>query len=265
MITEIKVPDNPDINVFVPFTRKWALTKFFEHLDNLDLPLSTTNFVFYNDTDNKEITDVLVEYLTNRSYYINGGLVYQSNSKPADEYDITKRRESIIDMREESKTLLNDDAPITFCLEDDTLPPHDAFDVLLKQAQDGYDLVSGIQVGRHAKQMIGAWRVTPVKKPTRVESIPYQAGGVVDVDGAGMYCYITTTSLYKAATYHSETECLGPDVCFGLDLRRQGLRVGANFDIICGHNTKLEGVLIPNEATCTVVWRKILGKWKQTR
>lgn len=256
MLTTIKHRNHPKYTLFVPFTRRWALPRFLLNLTYLKLDWAHTEVVFFNDTMDAELQAQLQSWLEGFKPILNGAYLYQSDRPPLGEFDlVADRRARIIDVKRRSVELIGD-SQYVFCLEDDTIAPPDAFSRLLEGFQDkSVGLVSGIQVGRWKYRIIGGWLVEPLLDPTTVQTVPFAGTGLQAVDGTGWYCYLTRTELYKAMDYHADAECLGPDVCYGLDLRRAGHVVLLNWDVKCAHLLQ-DQTLYPDKDAVVARWEK---------
>ena len=49
--------------------------------------------------------------------------------------------------------------------------------------------------------------------------------GIVEVDGAGLYCCLTTRENYMKNIFKPYDKILGPDFDFGINLRQRGLKI----------------------------------------
>lgn len=229
------------------FTREWALDKWLEAFDALKLPFQTwTELIFIIDVDSPQIYKRLLEHFKGKPY--NGVHIYRTDQKAANVTSLNRRRDRIVQIHELSKELIGH-SKYVFGLEDDTIFPPDAFEKMLAEMEKDNELafIEGVQCGRHNLKMIGGWRADDIHHPTYMATVPWEPdGGIVDIDGGGFYCYMTPTELYKAAEYRWEHQCFGPDVCYGLDWKRKGLKCKLDYSIACGHITE-QGVIWPNE------------------
>ena len=114
--------------------------------------------------------------------------------------------------------------------------------------------------GRARDASYGAWNIDPLEEPERISTISHRELGTQEVDGLGWYCYITHTKLYKEANYHYEGTCLGPDVCYTLDLRRQGYKALLDWGVPCTHRAR-HGDLKPSKDVKVTHWIKERGEW----
>ncbi len=258
----------PKLNVVVPFTRLWVVDSFLAMFDQIDFGSpKEVNVLFYNDTDDRELTTRLVAWAKANEVKFGRTRVFTSGLPKLDEWGsyehIVKRRERIIAMRKTCAELLLDYVEYSFFLEDDTFVDRDAFQRLFSSIKDNPEvgLVSGVEANRHAFPCLGLWHIEPLEDPQVVKTAQYRTGGIQELDGTGMYCFITRTALYKAADFRYESECLGPDNCFGWDLRKQGLKVLVDWRVICAHKTELGDPLYPGPDAQQIVWRKEGEDW----
>lgn len=151
-------------------------------------------------------------------------------------------------------------------IEDDTIVPSNT----LKQLMKTYDantfagFVSGVEIGRWGFNHIGAWQADDIYDPTTITSI-VNAEGVVEVDAAGMYCFLTKKEQYVSHHFQPFGNALGPDVDFGLSLRRQGLKNYVDFSVKCEHWNIKEPVTFSNSIIDQVQIQKIGDTWATGR
>src|SRR5690606_29971375 len=97
-------------------------------------------------------------------------------------------------------------------IEDDTIISTDGIKKLFKlhSIYPTAGLVSGIQVGRHGIEYIGAWKVDDVYNPQKIQSIGFKDK---QVDATGFYFFMIRTDVYKKTVFDDEFDgLLGPDV-----------------------------------------------------
>lgn len=255
MLEVIRDLPEPTFTLFIPFTRQWILEDFFTNLDRLLMPLAETEAVFYNDTDDKDLQAELWTYLKRSKF--GGARVYMSGNRAPTETSAYVRRQRIVEMKNKSKELIKDGCYV-IGIEDDTFPQDpDTIKKLINhiENQENIGFVSGVERGRWGFAMIGAWEMDDINDPRKVSTLPYKKAGMQLVDGAGWYCYITTSQLYKSVEYRFEADCLGPDVCYVMDLRRRGYECYVDWSLVCGHRTRTRN-LIPSEECDTFTWVK---------
>lgn len=171
-----------------------------------------------------------------------------SGRKPSTD-NIPRLRDRITEVRNFTQQLLAD-SDYVFSFEDDTEVPPNALWKLqthLMELPQEPGLLSGVQVGRHSRKLLGAWEVDDPIFPKEMTSLRTDVSGLIEVDGTGFYCFLTPTALYKSVRF-GWREPAGPDTWYGLRLRERGYRNFVDTDIVCPHHTK-ESVLVPNSDT----------------
>lgn len=179
--------------------------------------------------------------------------------------NVPRIRDRIAHIRNESKESLSK-TDFVFSFEDDTIIPSTALLDLFESWQelsrrDKVGLVSGIQVGRHGRRVLGAWYADSYQFPTELTTLGMHEikTPIAEVDGTGMYCYLTPTKLYKSATYGWNPP-VGPDVWYGLWLRTQGYHNYVNQSVVCGHVVG-DRTLVPNDEVVKVKFFQKAGQW----
>lgn len=182
---------------------------------------------------------------------------YTGRGKPI-EPSVTERRKRIVQVNNEARDLIGD-TDYVISVEDDTIIPEDAFEKLLYMATTKeIGTAQGVQVGRWGIQMIGAWRVNDVHNPTEALTLPYistDARVIEKIDAGGWYCYITPTKLFKEIERGWHGEPYGPDVVYGLELRKKGYQNYIDWSLVTGHQ-KGARVLWPDAEYLQTVYYK---------
>lgn len=246
-----------DVTLICFFTREWVLDRWLECLDKLIIDRANTELVLVIDVKNYAIYERLVSYAVAKQNEYGGVKVYNSDQWAVNTVRVYARRDRICQIHAETQDIIGNTRYV-FGLEDDTIFPPDAF-TKLQQINNTYPNVgyaSGIQVGRWDIRYIGAWQTNDLDNPTRMQTIPYTENELVNVDGGGLYCFLTPTDLYKNATWHWHDECFGPDVCYGIDLRKRGYQCVVDTSLECGHLTE-QGVLYPSEQSVVAEYNKL--------
>jgi len=116
-------------------------------------------------------------------------------------------------------------------LEPDTLQKlYDDYQVL-KGIDFGY--VSGREIGRHGLYCLGAWYVADDRKS--FESLDYKEDKLVTVDATGFYCLLAQPKTWLKGVCEWNGEGWGPDVNFGLSLKKHGYKIYVDPKIAIGH------------------------------
>lgn len=256
----------PKTSIIIPITRHWALDKLFECLDDLICDTEKTELILYVDTDNNAVRLACYNYCDFSTKFTDKKVLISDNPAPS-EVRINVRRDRIVEGREKIKELISEDSEYIFGVEDDTIFPADSIKRMLRSIQrKETGFVQGVQVGRWSIKYIGAWRVNDLENPTKILTLPFlNAEGKTDrflerIDAGGFYCYMTKTKLFKEIKGEWHDDCFGPDVCYGLELRKQGFINYIDWGLICGHNDF--GVIIkPDKDTKGVKYNKINNRW----
>lgn len=227
--------------IILPVSRIDYLTRIFAQLELMECDKENTNLFVLSDGDWRLFEKA--RNLTINSKFKERLCVYRHKGIPSYSSQ-RRRRKRIADMHNEIKEYINK-SDYYFLLEDDTMFPLNTLQILLKMYEDHphAGFVSGVQIGRHGFDHIGAWRVNDVYGPTAITSVPL-GEGVAEVDAAGIYCCLTKN--YMEHTFEPFEDILGPDFSFGLWLRKQGLKNYINYDLKLSHLTKKKEITFQN-------------------
>lgn len=249
------------VTIIIPVSRDDYLKRLFGQLEVLSCNPEEVNLLVYVDGDLRLFEKA--RNLTVMSKFKERLCVYRKKGL-ANVGSVLRRRQRISDIHNELKTKFNYVAEYdyVFLIEDDTLVPPDALEVLMKDLQENPNagFVSGVELGRWGFLHVGAWFVDDVNNPMEIVSLPEQEG-IVEVDAAGLYCCLMKTSTYINHTFQPYEKILGPDFDFGLALKRQGKQNYVNFDIQCIHMSKKEDITFEGHII-RVKFTKEDDKWK---
>lgn len=252
----------------VPVTRYWALNHLGESLKKLQVPDDVElTYYFYVDSPDPRIKNGL-HYWTEQLPQV-CAVQYSGNPEPSSTR-IALRRERIVAMHKAlASVVAGSSVDYVFGIEDDTILPEYALSRLWRfiKGKANVGLVQGVQCGRWGYKMVGAWRVDDINDPSIVLTMPYIAVNrehsfMEQIDGGGMYCYLTPARLFAEADYRVEGVCLGVDMLYGLDLRRQGYENYIDWSVVCPHNDF--GVLITPDSGKPMeqlIYRKNGDEW----
>ena len=258
-----KKEGRPTFTYFIPICREWFLPKYLENLAELKFP-ERTEAVVYIDTRDAAFYNRVIDGFKAQGDKFCGLTFIFSDELPLPERGIVEdRRKRIIEIHKRSRQHFAD-SHITFGQEDDMILPADTFKRLLRHmifdAKIGF--IQGVALGRWKMPYIGAWLVKfgPLSIE-EISTVPYQEGGLMEIQGGGWYCFAIYTSFVKNAFYKSDGDCLGPDMQFCLDIVKKGFKAYADFDIICEHHDEYKNVFIPDpDQVIQVHWKRIGNK-----
>ena len=119
--------------------------------------------------------------------------------------------------------------------------------------------VSGVQVGRHGIYALGAWHF-----PSQEEfsSLDCNETRTTPVDATGFYCLLAPREAWLKGEATWNGERWGPDVNWGLSLKKQGYEIYADTNITVGHKTQRGEIWPEHISTCNVRFYKENGQWK---
>lgn len=248
------------INIIMPVSRPDFLKRIFAQLDMMPCDNENTNIVTYVD-GNQPLFEI-ARHLTVNSKFKERLCHYRAKGVP-NVGSVKRHRQRIADVHNEIKYLIGE-CDYVFLLEDDTLPPLNMLD-RLTQLYAEYPFagfISGIEIGRWGYEMIGAWRANEIYTPTELTTVP-RGEGLVQVDAAGLYASLVRRETYMKHFFKPFEDILGPDVDFGLSLRRQGLNNYIDYGLPCKHLTKRGEITLEKANIVQVQVKKEAHAWSQ--
>lgn len=255
----------------MPVSRPDFLHRIFAQLDMMPCNVNETNLLVYVDGD-------LDLFNTARNFVIQSKFkerlcVYRRKGLPSVNH-IRSRRQRIAEIHTEIQAIIGT-CDYIFLLEDDTLFPLNTLERLLKAygMSPHAGLITGVQVGRHGMFVPGIWKVDNPYNIQRIQSqMPITTTNPVmkdwevfqEIDAAGLYCCITKAEHYKKAKFEPFDAILGPDVSFGLALRREGYKNYVDWSLNTDHLTKTGEITIKNVTLQQITFTKLEpNRWEQ--
>lgn len=250
--------------IILPVSRRDYLSRIFVQLELMECDRQNTSIVCYVDgsldlfqeTRNLVVNSKFKERLC---VYRKKGIGSVSS--------IHGRRQRISDIHNEIKELINE-TDFIFLIEDDTMFPTNTLQKMLHTAmiKRYFGFISGVEVGRWGFTHIGGWVVDDIYNINEITSIQ-KGQGLQEVDGAGLYCCLTTRENYMKHNFQPFEKILGPDAGFGFELRKRGLKNYIDHSIECQHLTKKEALTVSNSKIIRVKFEKSEEEkvgWKMT-
>lgn len=162
------------------------------------------------------------------------------------------------------KMVEQSEAEYVWQVEGDAVLEPDTLERLIYSYQTIHDpkkaYVSGIQVGRHGIYALGAWHIAEDHKS--FESLDHNLQGLQRVDATGFYCLFGRKEDWLKGTASWNDERWGPDVVWGLSLKKLGYNIYVDMNIKVGHKA-LRGTIHPDHlSTCNVRFWKDNHAWK---
>ena len=131
--------------------------------------------------------------------------------------------------------------PLALFLEDDVVPPPDAFSRLAELVKSGAASASGVVRGRHEKYRRGApiaWRWLPDGKR---EPLSLDGSGIEEVGGSGFGCAVVRGDLIASHVFRSGPPQQDFDFNFFHDtIREDGGRAVLDWGCVCRHHDSAE-------------------------
>lgn len=173
--------------------------------------------------------------------------------------DIEKRRKHIAALHNQAGQLISPQTEWVFSVEDDTTFGRDALEKLLPATKQypAIGFIEGVELGRWGVPYVGGWRVNDIYNTTEIKSVE-KGEGIEKIDAGGLYCALIRADLYRNHEFTSDNG-LGPDVNFGLELRRNGHDNFIHWGVPCKHYNHVMGkelVITPEQGTKVVTMTK---------
>lgn len=225
----------PSITVFCAFTRLEMVHRWFNDLESTDLAPETTSLAFIIDCNEPKIYKRLIDRINDSGF--SRYLILRNYDHEVAAAHIPRRRQRIAEIHEQSKSLIaNFGNEWVLGLEDDTVfTDLNVSRWWLKARADQVGLVSGYQAGRWHNKIIGVWDTDDPNNPTEAWTM-LPGKDFEEIDAVGFYGYLTRAQYYLEHNYHTELyEPWGPDVNYGLYLRRMGLKNYVDWTQPLGH------------------------------
>ncbi len=250
--------------IILPISRDEYLKEFLTSIELLDCDQTKVNVLAIVD-GNVDLYLKVRNLLTNSKYAETLTIHYKA-SEPKSNYDILARRLRIADIHNTAKQHVFN-TEYVMIIEDDTFVPYNAFKRLYEHYiyKDRFaGFVQGIEAGRWGIKYLGAWTVDNIYEPTEIISLELQ-DGVKQVDAGGFYCFMTKSEYYVNHDFKPfDNNGLGPDVDFGIEMRRQGLKNYTDFMVKCRHKSS-DGQDITVDDAEVIRIKKNETRWRQQR
>lgn len=249
--------------IVMPVSRPDFLQRIFAQLDMMPCDRNTTNILVYVDGE-WPLYEKAQNFVTQSKF--NERLCVYRRKGLASVSHVQGRRKRIAEIHNEIKEIINF-CDYVFLIEDDTLLPLNSLEKLLKaySFHTHAGVISGVQIGRWGMDVPGLWKCDNPYDVKRIETIlPDEKIPFEEIDAAGLYCCLTKMDNYKSFTFDPFDSILGPDVAFGLHLRRQGFKNYVDWSIQTSHLTKHGEIKMSTVTLQKVIFTKIEeGQWEQ--
>lgn len=254
------------LQVLVPITRKWRVIDLAKEIDEMDFLTQEVEVLVVVDNSQLKKATVVNAFKFDNPKIKSVRVVRFRNGQPV-EGNIFERRRRIAKMLNFAKTQLNKKYELTLIIEDDTVVKKDDFKKLfydwqiLKKQGVNIGAVSGLQAGRWASKIIGAWIVDDVEKPKHLKSIDFTTKEVLKrVDATGLYFLLTETESLKKHEFAGHD--LAPDVNYGLYLRQMGKEIVVDWTVKLDHVSRDKIYQVDENCESLIFVKNPKGLWK---
>jgi hypothetical protein len=210
----------------MPVSREQFLLKVFASLELLECDRERTGLLVYVDGDAELY--LTAHNLAEQSKFAERHCVQGNIPGERKEFSINTRRRRISAVHNATRKLINP-CEYVFLIEDDGVLPPDALSRLLADylAHPYAGFIEGVELGRWGIPHVGAWRADDVYDMKRLESA-MPGSGVEEIDAGGLYACLTRFRQYVEHEFQPYEGCaFGPDIEWGIALRRQGYQAGS--------------------------------------
>lgn len=247
----------------MPVSRRDFLKRIFAQLDMMKCNAEDTNLLVYVDGD-QELFEIARRFVIG-SRFREKLCVYRSKGLPSVNH-LRSRRRRIGEIHNEIRSIVGS-CDYIFLLEDDTLFPLNVLEKFLKHyTQNPYaGLITGVQIGRWGFTVPGIWKVDNPYNVQQINSmLPNEKSPFEEIDASGMFCLLTKRDNYVNAKFEPFDSILGPDVSFGLHLRREGFKNFVDWTINTSHLTKRGEIKVFGTELQKITFKKIEeNRWEQ--
>lgn len=248
----------PKVTIVLTVSRKLVLERLFASLELMTCDRRRTSLLVVVD-GNMELF-LKCRNLVNESKFEQRLAIQYKTDKKLLKYNKLARRRRIADIRNQSKEYMWD-SEYVMGLEDDTIAPQGALKRLLRAytTKPYAGFIEGLELGRWGLPYIGAWQVDDIYEPKDVRSITMpgveERTELIEIDAGGFYCYLTKHEEYIRHEYKpfEDGSQFGPDVDYGLSLRRKGLMNYIDVNIVCDHYDEKSRLINPTTTPVTPV------------
>lgn len=250
------------VTIFLPVSRDTYLQPVFSALEHLDCDRANTNLLVL--VDGKSDLFVQARNLTEGSKFDQRLCVMRKPDRGFRQLDRLRRRRRIAQIHNEAKQYVQA-CDYVLLVEDDTIVPAHTLQALLRDysMHPFAGMIEGVELGRHSLAHVGAWRADDVYETSKIESL-MPGTGTEEIDAGGFYCALTKWDNYKRhefAPYGNND--LGPDVNYGLWLRREGFKNYIDWSVRCEHRIAVDkGLTLGNTNPQQVIMEKEGNKWR---
>lgn len=223
-------------------SRPDCLDDYFNAIKAMTIPRDKCHwYVFIDSNDNGLISEIIektqgIHFATTRIFVTNEKPILSAGDFHSRVMRIARNMEVIIDSIRGDSLGGSD---FVFMIEDDTIPPKNAFKKLIGQLEkdEKIGFIQGAEVHRWTVRRLGG---AILKESAGVfksrHPISCDAKGVVDINAGGWYCWAARTEALNGIVYKSIPDLkIGPDELFVYQINKKGYKTLMDMSIDCGH------------------------------
>lgn len=270
-VYQVVAPRHCAVTIIVPISRSWFLHQFFKEFRNITIPFAGAAYIFFVDGDATLLEQVQREVHYLRMAYNCRGVTILHNreyTEIGETHGYVKRRQRIANIHNTIGGHVKSE--YVFGLEDDTTVPRETlvrlYKHLLEDRRVGF--ASACEMGRWGIEHVGGWNFEYDEKRdvVGIESLKLQNGGIVEMDGGGLYAFMAEAKLYWQHDFSmwEQHDFLGPDMLFGKSIRDKGKKCIMDFDLWCNHHFRRndkEDVVTPSLAKAVQIRYRRKDNW----
>ncbi len=250
--------------LILPISRSDYIDEFITSIELLDCDIHKISLLAIIDGDTNLYIKVRNRF--NELKYHEKLVVHYKSNQIKSNYDVLARRIRIADIHNFAREYVKN-TEYVMVVEDDTIVPRDAYKKLYNHyiTRDLYaGFVQGVEVGRWGIKYLGAWLVDDIYNPKNITSTKLEKD-IKQVDAGGFYCFMTKSEYYINHNFKPfDNNGLGPDVDYGLEMRRLGLQNYTDYSIKCIHKTKDEDIKVKEDIDTLMMVKNESGRWRQS-
>lgn len=256
-----------ETTIILPISRSEYLDDVFRSLELLTCYTTSTNLLCIVDGDASLFVDARNRCTSSKFanrlcvQYPQDGIKLRESNRPG-------RRRRITSIHNYAKQYINS-CQFVFLTEDDTILPRDALRNLLNDYETHPEagLISGVQLGRHGITSVGAWEADDVHDTRMIRSLLPPTDDkdfLEEIDASGFYAMLTRAEIFMAHEHKSfDINELGPDVYYGLELRKQGYKNYIDWSVPTIHKCNWGDISLENTNLQQVTLTKSDRGWRQ--
>lgn len=249
------------------FSRMWALKRWFERFNGLELDRDSAEFLAVIDSADLPFIEAAINHLEAMRGFARVRILITGNRPLYDDREVRARRARIVSLW--AATIPELAGQETICIEDDTLPiaPTSIRTLLRAKRQLRANFIQGTEVGRWSHALIPHWQVTRTDgKIVHIASglrPPKEDSPIVPIQGCGWYCFVADTRMLQEVPMRLDEEVpLGPDLVWGSDCSERGFKMFGHWGVPCEHFTTKKTLSPDAGGLQQVTWKlERGGRW----